>query len=134
MSDEVSRRLLVLPAVVCLIVVACGRSVEPADDLIVAWTLTPPAPRVDGETRTDVTLVDRARQPVRGATVRLEAHMSHPGMAPIIEPAVEEREGVYTARLRLSMAGGWILFVKGESADRRPINQRLGEVTAHPPG
>jgi hypothetical protein len=99
------------------------------NDVVVEWKATPSTPVVDGETAVEVTLLDRARQPVTGARLRVEAHMTHPGMAPIIEVAAERGNGVYVARLRLPMAGGWILFVKGELADHRPVNQRVGEVS-----
>ena len=96
--------------------------------------MMPLAPVVDEEAQAEITLRDRAGQRVRGATLRVEAHMSHPGMAPIIERAQEQGDGVYTARLRLTMAGEWILFVRGTRADNRSIDQRAGATTVRRPG
>jgi hypothetical protein len=97
--------------------------------VIVEWTVTPPAPTVDGEAMVEIRVLDRGRQPLGGARLRVEAHMRHPGMAPVIEPLAEQGNGVYTVRLRLSMAGVWVLFVKGDLADRRRLDQRAGELT-----
>jgi hypothetical protein len=108
---------------------ACAHPVTPADDVMVEWSATPSSPVVDADTVVDIALLDRARQPMVGARLRVEAHMTHPGMAPIVEAAAERGQGAYAARLRLPMAGTWILFVKGELANRRPIDQRVGEVS-----
>ncbi len=96
--------------------------------------MMPLAPVVDEEAHAEITLRNRTGQPVRGATLRVEAHMSHPGMAPVIEGAREESDGVYTVRLRLTMAGEWILFVRGTRADNRPIDHRAGATTVRRPG
>ena len=96
--------------------------------------MMPLAPVVDEEARAEITLRNRTGQPVRGAMLHVEAHMSHPGMAPVIERAQDQGAGVYTVRLRLTMAGEWILFVRGTRADSRSIDLRAGATTARRPG
>jgi hypothetical protein len=118
----------------CLLWSACGRAVVPADGLVAELTMTPLAPVVDEDARAEITLRDRQGQPVRGARLRVEAHMSHPGMAPVIERAQEQGDGVYTVRLRLTMAGEWIVFVRGTRADNRSIDERAGATSARPGG
>jgi hypothetical protein len=61
--------------------------------------------------------------------------MTHPGMAPIVVPAVDEGDGKYKVTLRFTMAGEWVLTLKGTLPDRRVLDQRLGgAVTVRPPG
>jgi len=86
----------------------------PASNLIVEWKLTPSAPIVDADTMGEVTILDEARRPVKGSAMRVEAFMTHPGMAPVLETATATRAGVFGVRLRFPMAGEWLLSVKDE--------------------
>jgi hypothetical protein len=112
---------------------ACSRQPRVADDVTVEWKLTPTPPRVDEATRAEITLRDRRRNPVRGATLKVEGHMTHPGMAPVMAPAAERSDGVYQVQLRFTMRGSWILLVTGVLPDGRRVNHRI-DVTARPPG
>jgi hypothetical protein len=95
--------------------VACGRDADPSDAIDVTWSLDP-APPVTGEpVVARLTLRDTAkRQPVLGAKLRLEGHMSHPGMAPVITDLIERGDGTYETRLQFTMAGDWVLRLVGE--------------------
>ena len=62
----------------------------------------------------EVTILDQSRRPVKGAAFRVEAFMTHPGMAPVVETATPTSDGVYSVRLRFPMTGEWILSVKDE--------------------
>ena len=74
------------------------------------------------------TLRDAEGLPVRGARLRIEAHMSHPGMAPVLAEAREHPDGVYEASLELTMAGAWTLVASGALADGRVITRTLDGV------
>jgi hypothetical protein len=113
---------------------ACGQSPRAtlgdlASELTVEWTTTPAPPTVGTDTVGEVTLRDRSQQPVRGATLQIECHMSHPGMAPVIGQATERGEGVYQVPLRFSMNGEWVVIVKGTLPDGRRFDRRIETAT-----
>ena len=135
-----SRRRLP-PAAACaraaaLGLAACLAACRPAADRpapAVEWQLTP-APPVVGPARLAVTLRDQAGRPASGATVRVEAHMTHPGMSPVLSEAVERGGGRYEAALDFTMAGHWVVLLKGRLADGAALDHRidLGQVGASP--
>jgi hypothetical protein len=92
------------------------------------WRLDPTSPASHAETRLQLTLRDASGRPVRGARLRVEAHMSHPGMAPVLADAREQSDGIYAARLDLTMAGHWTLVATGELADGTSITRTLDGV------
>jgi hypothetical protein len=75
-----------------------------------------------------LTLRDAAGQPVPAAVLDIEAHMEHPGMAPVVARASETAPGVYGARLSLSMAGDWVVFVTGTLPGGRRLRHRAATV------
>jgi hypothetical protein len=58
--------------------------------------------------------------------MRLEAHMSHPGMAPAVADAVERGSGVYDMPFRFTMAGDWVLLVSATLPHGERIERRIG--------
>jgi hypothetical protein len=119
--------LFVLAQLACA---ACTRGSARATDIAIHLSAAPAI--VDRDTVVEFVLSDAAGKPVPGASLTVQAHMTHPGMAPIIEPAVDAGEGRYEVRLRFTMAGAWVLAAKGTLDDRRAIDQKIGEMTVRP--
>lgn len=99
---------------------ACGGR-DAVDDVRVALVVDPVKPAVGSEATVRVT-VDDGRGPLRGARIQVEAHMAHPGMAPLVVETRETDAGTYTARMPFSMAGEWTLVATGTLPDGRRIN------------
>ena len=102
---------------------ACHRP-APADNITFEWTLTPAPPAI-GPAILKLHVLDGNRRPVRGARIRVEGHMSHAGMAPVLAPARERDMGVYEAELQFTMRGDWILLVEGTLPDGAAITHRI---------
>jgi hypothetical protein len=119
-----SRRPLGTPLA---LVVACAsmgsacRRPAVAHDVTIEWKLTPSPPVSGSTTLAELRVSDPSQRPVRGATLRVEGHMSHPGMAPVVATAAERGDGVYEARLQFTMNGQWVLVVDGRLQDGRAL-------------
>jgi hypothetical protein len=108
----------------CLLA-GCRPGAEAAPEIALRWTVTPRPPSV-GAATFSLELTDTMRgQAVSGATVRLEGNMSHPGMQPVFGTAREVEPGRYEARLDLTMAGDWMLFIDATLADGRMLRRQV---------
>ena len=125
MAPEAFARRLGVGLLACALLIGCSRGGDSTDAVKAAWMLEPGPPATGVETNARITLHDADGQPVRGARLRLEGHMSHPGMAPVIADVVERGDGVYEARMQFSMAGDWMLVLTGELSDGRRITKQL---------
>jgi hypothetical protein len=73
--------------------------------------ITPQPPRVGPVTIT-VGIKEFSGPPVTGCHLKLEANMSHAGMAPVFAEASETEPGRYRSVMDLSMAGDWHVKVQ----------------------
>ena len=127
-GSRVDARLLKAAVIVtCAVLTAwvAGCRSNPADQITAEWMLDPSPPVANGDVVARVTLRDGAKSPVRGAKLRLEGQMSHPGMAPVVSDLQERNGGTYEGRVKLTMAGDWILVVDGQLADGTRITRQL---------
>ena len=92
------------------LMVGCSRRIDASSLVTVEHTISPDPPRV-GPTTVVLRVTDRDGKPVSGARIELEADMSHPGMAPVLEETKETKAGEYQAEIRFGMAGDWIVLL-----------------------
>jgi hypothetical protein len=116
--------LAVTSCVAALLLAGCRTESGQDSGVTVACTITPQPPRVGNATVT-VNLSDRTAKPVTGARIKLEADMSHPGMAPVLAQAGESAPGSYVGHLQFSMAGDWVILVQGALANGQKIDRQV---------
>jgi YtkA-like protein len=117
--------LLVLALAVSSLLPGCRPPAAGSPDIALEWTIAPDPPAVGAATFTFTLSEKGSARRVRGARVRIEADMSHPGMAPVSAPAREIAPGQYRAPLHLTMAGDWVLLVDAELRDGRKVHRQL---------
>jgi len=115
-----ARRPLAYIAGSCLALLAACTTPDGAapPHLTISWT---PMPAVDRESVAEIQLNEAMARPLTGARLRLEAFMTHPGMAPVSAVVEEQGNGHYRARLRFTMAGDWVVRLQGTAADGRRV-------------
>jgi YtkA-like protein len=120
-----TRRAIASMLLAAALVAGCRRASKEAN-LDIRWTLTPAAPSI-GPVTLSLNLSEPLGKPVMGATVRVEAEMSHAGMSPVFADAVESQgtPGAYTAAFTFSMGGDWVLLVSVVLPDGRRTSRRI---------
>jgi hypothetical protein len=109
----------------------CG---PPTAEVGVTWTIEPTPPVTGAPALVRLSLVNGLGGPLRGARLRLEAHMSHPGMSPVTTSLIERSAGTYEGRVQLAMAGNWVLVVTGELPDGSRLIRQTDVAAVGPAG
>jgi hypothetical protein len=105
---------------ICLaLTTACATSDTAPPHATFRWA---PNPAAGAESVVDIQLNDAMARPVAGARLRLDAFMTHPGMAPVSAAVEEQGGGRYRARVRFTMGGDWVVRLQGERSDGRVID------------
>ena len=130
-SEAVAGRLAAALLAGCVIAAGCGGDTR---GITVTWTIEPTPPAAGAATVVRVTLAEPDGRPADGATLTLEAHMTHPGMAPVRGRLTARGGGTYEGRVNLSMPGDWIFVVAGHLADGRRITKEIQVPSVRPAG
>jgi hypothetical protein len=109
----------------------CDRRSASSPDVDMAWTLTPERATV-GPATLSVTLRRPSGARVHGASVHLEGHMSHAGMAPILAEGVERTAGDYDVPFAFTMRGDWVLLVSAVLPDGGRVERRVDIANVQP--
>lgn len=119
---------LVLTCIFGFVIFFAGAGCEPSGDagsaVDLQWQVTPDPPRV-GMAKLNITLSDSTEQLIKGAEVRLEGNMSHPGMEPVLTTAEEVSPGNYSAKMKFTMGGDWFILVNAILADGSEVTKQI---------
>ena len=88
------------------------------------WQITP-TPAAVGPATVRLGVSDAAGRPVAGARLRIEGHMTHAGMAPVLADLREASAGEYETSFDFSMPGDWVLVLTGTLADGRRVHREM---------
>jgi hypothetical protein len=94
-----------------LLISGCSRSANSLDRITVETGVTP-SPAHVGPVTVDFKIKDGSGKSITGARAKLEANMTHPGMAPVFADAIEIAPGQYRCPLEFSMAGDWVITIR----------------------
>lgn len=122
---------LLRAAAACLLLAGCSPG---EGDVNLTWEVEPEPPVVGTSATGYITLRDATLAPITGARIQVEGHMAHPGMEPVLATAVEGAAGVYQVPLAFTMAGDWIILVKGTLPDGTSLSRRIDVAGVRPAG
>lgn len=105
-----------------LLLAACDSHARKPQALTVQYRISPDPPR-PGPAKVSLGLAEPDNRPLTGAHLKLEGDMSHPGMAPEFGEFTETKPGFYEGSLRFSMAGDWVILVRGTLANGEPLEE-----------
>lgn len=127
--EAVARRLTAPLLACCCLAIGCSGGDA---GVTVDWKIDPTPPVAQAPTIVSFIVKRRDGSGLGGAKLRIDAHMSHPGMAPVTAEMVERVAGTYEARLHLSMAGDWVFVVTGALADGGRITSEIKVPSVRP--
>lgn len=117
-------RIIVALFAVSLPINGCSSRGNLGPAVVVTSTLSPAVPVV-GPAVLTVGVRDRAGAPVTKVAVRLEGHMSHAGMTPVLAHGTEREPGIYDVPFAFTMAGDWVLLVTATVGREGPVETRV---------
>ena len=120
------RRLLFLSFLICFqpFLSGCREAKDQPQEIVVEHEITP-QPVKAGPATIILKLSDVGGTPYKGAQVRLEGNMSHPGMRPIFSEAIETGPGRYEAPIEFTMGGDWIILVHITLPEGRKLQRQF---------
>jgi hypothetical protein len=132
MSAMVGRqhlKIILLLLLVSILLAGCARqSQQPGEigaaDIEMTLDIVPDPPVV-GASDLVITLHDKDRSTINGASLQIKGDMSHAGMKPVLAESAESKNGVYTVPFQWTMGGDWFVTVTATLPDGRVVNRRF---------